>query len=155
MQVKIGIRFHRAEITYFKINGLYGYVTMCYWKVNTFSFIPHVCYFSYLSWIVASKDQSLTTLFPTKMGGSHKNINTPPLCKNHKKPKVDNKIQACKTLTLTEGFVFSLCRGSKQSVSCLLTLNWWNTLVGVVAFKFVVETIIHHYHCMLLLKPFI
>ena len=26
MQVKIGIRFHRAEITYFKINRLYAYV---------------------------------------------------------------------------------------------------------------------------------
>ena len=25
MQVKIGIRFHRAEITYFKINRLYTY----------------------------------------------------------------------------------------------------------------------------------
>ena len=26
MQVKVGIRFHRAEITYFEINGLYAYV---------------------------------------------------------------------------------------------------------------------------------
>ena len=26
MQVKIGIRFHRAEITYFEINILYAYV---------------------------------------------------------------------------------------------------------------------------------
>ena len=26
MQVKIGIRFHRAEITYFEINRLYAYV---------------------------------------------------------------------------------------------------------------------------------
>ena len=25
MQVKIGIRFHRAEITYFEINRLYAY----------------------------------------------------------------------------------------------------------------------------------
>ena len=48
---------------------------------------------------------------------------SPPICKNHKKPEVDNNIQACETLTLTEGFVFSLCRCSKQSVSCLLTLN--------------------------------
>ena len=26
---------------------------------NTFSFIPHVCYFSYHPWIVSSEDQSL------------------------------------------------------------------------------------------------
>ena len=26
MQAKIGIRFHRAEITYFEINRLYAYV---------------------------------------------------------------------------------------------------------------------------------
>ena len=26
MQVKIGIRFHRVEITYFEINRLYAYV---------------------------------------------------------------------------------------------------------------------------------
>ena len=30
---------------------------------NTFSFIPHVCYFSYHSWIAASEDRILTTLF--------------------------------------------------------------------------------------------
>ena len=48
----------------------------------------------------------------------------PSLCKNHKKPKVDKKIQACETLTLTEGIVFPSCRCSKQSVSRLLTLNW-------------------------------
>ena len=48
---------------------------------------------------------------------------SPPLCKNLKKSEVDKKIQACETLTLTEGFVFSSCRCSKQSVSRLLTLN--------------------------------
>ena len=74
------------------------------------------------------------------------------LCKNHKKPEVDKKIQACKTLTSTEGFVFSSCRCSKQSVSCLLTLNW-SEHFGGVAFKFAVETI-HHYYCMLV-KSFI
>ena len=47
-----------------------------------------------------------------------------PLCKNHKKSEVYQKIQACETLTLTKGFVFSLYRCSKQSVSRLLTLNW-------------------------------
>ena len=28
---------------------------------NTFSFIPHVCYFSYHPWIAASEGRSLTT----------------------------------------------------------------------------------------------
>ena len=49
---------------------------------------------------------------------------SPPLCKNNKKLDVDKKIQACETLTLTKGFVFSSRRCSKQSVSRLLTLNW-------------------------------
>ena len=68
----------------------------------------------------------------------------PPLCKNHEKPEIDHKIQAWKTLTSTEGFVFSLCRCSKQSLSRLLTGQ--STLFGGVAFKSVVETIIHHYY---------
>ena len=34
---------------------------------NTFSFIPHVCYFSYVSWIAASEGLSLASLFYTKM----------------------------------------------------------------------------------------
>ena len=104
---------------------------------NTFSFIPHVCYFSYLPWIAASEGRRLTTLFSTKMRGrkqpqEHQNPSpillefrhsSPPLCKNHKNPEVGKKIQACETLTLTEGFVFSSCRCSKQSVSRLLILN--------------------------------
>ena len=50
---------------------------------------------------------------------------SPPLCKNHKNPDVDKKIQAyARHLTLTEGFVFSSCGCAKQSVSRLLTLNW-------------------------------
>ena len=48
---------------------------------------------------------------------------SPPLCKNHKKPEADKKIQVSKTLPLTESFVFSWCRCSKQSVS-RLTMNW-------------------------------
>ena len=36
---------------------------------NTFSFIPHVCYFSYHPSIAASEARSLTTLFSTKMRG--------------------------------------------------------------------------------------
>ena len=106
---------------------------------NTFSFSPHVCYFSYHPWIVASEGRSLITLFFCKMKGrkhSHKNINipvpfyqssvTPPLPSVEiiKKSEVDKKIQACETLTLTEGFVCSSYRCSKQSVSGLLALNW-------------------------------
>ena len=49
---------------------------------------------------------------------------SPPLCKNHKKHNVDKKIQICETVTLTESFVFSSCRCSKQSASRLLILNW-------------------------------
>ena len=35
---------------------------------NTFSFIPHVCYFSYHP-SIASETRSLTTFFSTKMKG--------------------------------------------------------------------------------------
>ena len=110
---------------------------MCNLNGNTFSFIPCVCYFSYLLWIAASEGRSLTKLIPTKMrgeGNSHKTSASllhsirvpsllPHLCKHHKKPEVEKKIQACETLTLTEGFVSSLCRCLKQTVSCLLTQN--------------------------------
>ena len=91
MQVKISIRFHGAEITYLEINILYAHVkqiifdvkeftfdkrscikwtiyqTLCNSNGNTFNFIPHVCYFSYLPWIAASESRSLTTLFSTKI----------------------------------------------------------------------------------------
>ena len=78
---------------------------------NTFSFI-HVCYFSYHIWIAASEDQILTTLFSTKIMGEetqpqeHQHPcsilltfchSAPCLSKNHTKPNVDKKIQACKT----------------------------------------------------------
>ena len=92
MQFKIGIRFHRAEITYFEINRLYAYLKQIqqadYAKEynfdksssiklnvyqncdgNTFSFILHVCYFSYHPSIAGSEARSLTTLFSTKMRG--------------------------------------------------------------------------------------
>ena len=46
---------------------------------------------------------------------------SPPHCKNHKKPLVDEKAQACETLTLTKGFVFFSYSCSKQSISRLLT----------------------------------
>ena len=93
---------------------------------NTFIFIPHVCYFSYHPWIAASGGWSLTIQehqdsCPILLEFRH---SSPPLCKNHKKPEVDKKIQVCETLILTESFVFSSCRCSKQSVSRLLTPNW-------------------------------
>ena len=96
MQVKIGITFHRDEISYFEMNRLYiiclrqadsasrlylkefifdkssSLKLTIYQKVtnsngNTFSFIPHVCYSSYHPSIAASKTRSLTTLLSTKM----------------------------------------------------------------------------------------
>ena len=106
---------------------------------NTFSFIPHVSYFSYLPWIAASEGRNLTTLFSTKMRGKEIATKTstslfhsikvspilpsPPLCKNHNKPEADKKIQTCLKLTLNEGFIFCSYRCSKRSVSRLLTLN--------------------------------
>ena len=36
---------------------------------NTFSFIPHVCYFSYHLSTAAFEGRTLTTLFSTKMRG--------------------------------------------------------------------------------------
>ena len=45
---------------------------------------------------------------------------SPHFCKNRRKTWG----RACETVTLTEGFVFSSCRCSKQSVSRLLTVNW-------------------------------
>ena len=95
---------------------------------NTFSFIHHVCYFSYRPWIAPSEGRSLTTQehqhpCPILLEFHHSSL---PLCKNHKKLEVDKKIQACEAVTLTENFVFSLCRSSKPSVFCLLTLQSWS-----------------------------
>ena len=123
---------------------------------NTFSFIPHVCYFSHHPWTAASEGQSLTTYehqhsFPILLEFRH---SFPPFRKNHKKPEFEKKIQACETFLLTKSFVFSSCRCSKQSVSRLLTLNWSEHFIPWVAFKFVVETVILHCYCMLM-KSFI
>ena len=67
---------------------------LCDLNGNTFSFIPHVRYFSYHAWIAASEGWSLTTQehqypYPILLKFRH---SFPPLCKNHKKPEVDNKI---------------------------------------------------------------
>ena len=51
---------HMYKIDYQKLRNSKG---------NTFSFIPHVCYSSYLPWIAASEGRNLTTLFSTKMKG--------------------------------------------------------------------------------------
>ena len=116
---------------------------------NTFSFIPRVCSFSNLPWIAASEGWILTTLFFIKTRWEEIATRTstsqphsirvlsllPLLCKNHKKPEVDKIIQACGTLTLTKGFVLSLCRCSKQSVSCLITLNWSEHLISCGCFQ--------------------
>ena len=144
MQVKIGIRFHRAEITYFVINRLYAYIKQIIckriqlWSIkqtisqklrnltgNNFSFTPHVRYCSYHHWITTSEAQSLTTQekhpCPILLEFRHSSA---PICKNHKKPEVDKKIQACETITLSKSFIFSSCRCFKQSVSCLLSPKW-------------------------------
>ena len=94
------IRIHRAEITSYEIKRLsmltpnsickgihFGKSssikqTICQKlrssNENTFSFILHVCYFSYHPSIATSEARSLTTLFSTKMRGrkhSRKDIN--------------------------------------------------------------------------------
>ena len=82
-------------IIYQKLRNLNG---------NTFSFIPHVYYFSYHPWIAAPEARSLTAQehqhpCPILLEFRH---SSPPLFKNYKKPEVHKKIQACETLTLTE-----------------------------------------------------
>ena len=42
------------------------YQKLHYSNGNIFSFILHLCYFSYLPWIAASEGRSLITLFSTK-----------------------------------------------------------------------------------------
>ena len=136
MQVKISVRFHRDEITYFEMNRLYPYrqadsasrlyanefsfdksssiKQTIYQKLansngNTFSFIPHVCYFSYHPSIAASETRSLTTLFSTKMRGrkhSHKNINIPvfQICSRNNKTLL---LYACEVIYLINKGVIS------------------------------------------------
>ena len=97
MQVKIGIRFHRARITYFQINGLYITSSRLYAKAfffdkqtiyqklrnsngNNFSFIPHLCYFfiSPLDCFFQRSEFDNTILYQNEgQRNSHKNINIP------------------------------------------------------------------------------
>ena len=75
---------------------------------------------------------------------------SPLLCKNHKKPEFDKKIQTCKTLLYwPRALYFPQYFSLSTSVYFLQ-----NTLFGGIAFKFVMETIMHHYYFMLL-KSFI
>ena len=121
-------RFYAKRISFDKSSSmkLTTYQKLRNSNGNTFSFIPHVCYSSYHPWIATSEGRSLTTEeqqhpcpilleFPSLLP-------SPLLCKNHKKPEVYKKIQACETVTLTESFIISACRCSKRSVSRLLTL---------------------------------
>ena len=113
MEVKIGIRFHRAEITYFEINRLYAYIKqiICegieFWqkfKYETdyipktaqlerkyfYFFIPHVGML-YHPWIAAFEGRSLTKQehqdhCPILLAFRHF---SPPLCKENEKPEVD------------------------------------------------------------------
>ena len=92
---------------------------------NTFSFIPHVYYFSYHPWIAASEARSLTAQehqhpCPILLEFRH---SSPPLFKNYKKPEVHKKFKHARHID-RESFVFSSYRDSKESVSRLLTLNW-------------------------------
>ena len=150
MQVKIGIISLLIKFKY----KIYYSPKIANTIENTFSFIPHVCYFPCHPSIAASKSPSLTTLFSTKMRGrkySHKNIDIPdpfyltaitaPLLSAKNLEKTLG--WACETLTLIEGFVFSSCRYSKQSVSHLLTVSWSEHFI--CWFAFVVETKIHYF----------
>ena len=94
-------------------------------------------YFSYHPWIAASKVWNFTTQEhqhprPILLEFRHP---SPPLCKNHKKPEVDKKLQTCEILTLTESFVFFSCRSLKQSVSRLLIRNWSEYFIGWGCFQ--------------------
>ena len=91
MQVKIGIRFHRAEIN-FEINRLYVYSEQSiYAKEFSFDKSSSIKYmfffFSYHPWIAASEGRSLTTQdqqpCPVLLEFRH---SSPRLCENHKKP---------------------------------------------------------------------
>ena len=88
---------------------------------NTFSFVPDVCYFSYLPRIAASEDRSLTTLFSTQMRGEEIQAqeyqhpcpillgfwhSSSPICKNYKKPEVDKNSNMQDTFTLTGDLYF-------------------------------------------------
>ena len=127
-------RLYAKEFSFDKSSSMKQaiYQRLCNSSRNTFSFISHVSLLD-----CTSKGCSLTTQehqhpCPILLEFRH---SSPPLCENHEKPEVGKKIQACETLTLTESFVFSSCRCSKQSVSCLLTLNWSEHFIWLGCFQ--------------------
>ena len=76
---------------------------------NTFSFVPHICYFSYHPNIVASEARSLRTIFSAKMRGrkhSHKKINIPvfQICSRNNKTTL---LCACEVIYLISKGVIS------------------------------------------------
>ena len=105
---------------------------------HTFSFIPHVCYFSYQHSIAASEARSLTTPLSTKMRGlgwgggraSHKNINihvsfyqnsvTPPL---PFAKSIKNLSLSMQDTYIDRGLCSFLMQILK-TVSRLLNVNW-------------------------------
>ena len=97
----------------FEIKRFYAYVKQIQYfgksNGNTFSFIPHVCYFSYHLSIAASEAWNLATLFATKMRGrkhSHKNINIPvfQICSRNNKTLL---LYACEVIYLINKGVIS------------------------------------------------
>ena len=98
----------------FEIKRFYAYVKQIQYfgksNGNTFSFIPHVCYFSYHLSIAASEAWNLTTLFATKMRGrkhSNKNINIPvfQICSRNNKTSL--LLYACEVIYLINKGVIS------------------------------------------------
>ena len=122
MQVKIGVRFHHAEITHFQIvckrqvdymwrnlllikvrvlNRIFTKNCVTGTEILLVSFVMYFFFFAYHPWIAASEDRSLA------QPQEHQHPcpilleirqSSPLLCKNHKNPEVDKKIQTCDTL---------------------------------------------------------
>ena len=127
MQAKIGIRFHRAEITYFEINRLYAYVKQ-----------------------IQQADYLRRNLFLIKV-------------------QAQNRLFTKNCITRTE-IIHSSCMlfFLSPQYCCFQNSEFNNTLLyqnegrgntvtrtsTYLSFKFVVETIRHHYYCMLV-KSFI
>ena len=104
-------RLYAKEFTFDKSSSIKQtiYQKLANSNGNTFSFIPHVCYFSYHPSIAASETRSLTTLFSTKMRGrkhSHKNINIPvfQICSRNNKTLL---LYACEVIYLINKGVIS------------------------------------------------
>ena len=130
MDLKVGVKLHKNYTWKLGIEIVHG---NCGWSAlgrldagknsngNTFSFILHVCYFPYHPWIAACEGRSLTKqehqlLSPILLEFRHSSL---LLFKNHKKPEIDKKIQACETLKLKRDLCIFLVHLLK-TVSILL-----------------------------------